>query len=315
MAETGSQDGSRPPYSNRGVYPLIVEGSSRPDFPVFDAYCATVHAHHDLVLDRLEDALEASGTRCRREEGPPIRFYAGNALLVDEKGHRLAQVRHGGQNPHPFVEAKGDTAAVVAETLREHFSHMPSRIDSAVDRAAPGLFEELADLARRFEAVHGLKYDTAGARFEHQDRGSTIYLGSRKSQVFVRIYQKGLKLAEEMGLAGSYIPASLRDWVRVEVEFKPQKKRARTLAARLDARAIWGTSLWLAEFATEALSIEAERVQVNERRESDHERALRFMASQYRSHLDQLLTDCQGDYAAAFEVLVELADLAPRKAA
>ena len=314
MAENSQFLEKRPPYSNRGVYPLIVEGSPLPISPTFDAYCASVYAHHDTVVDCLFRALSEAGEGVSLEDGPPIRFYTGNTLLLDENGRRLAQVRFGG-NPHPFVEAKGWQSPAVAQALRDTFEHSPSRIDSAFDRAAPGLFEQLVALAQDFEQRFGIRLDWAGAAVSNPDRGTTVYLGSRKSAVFVRIYQKGLKLAEEMGLVGEAIPDSLRHWVRIELEFKPQKKRAKEIASGLSPLGLWGVSPWTRQFAMEALSIEAERVTVTERRESDHQRALRFMAQQYRGHLEQLLRECGGDYSQAMAVLVDLADLAPARAA
>jgi hypothetical protein len=285
-----------------------------PISPSFDAYCATAYQHQEIVVDHLFRALSEAGEGVSLQDGPPVRFYSGNTLLMDERGHRLAQVRFGG-NPHPFVEAKGAPSPVIAQALRSLGDHSPSRIDSAFDRSGPELFAELTALARHFEKQFGLRLDWAGAAASNPDRGTTIYLGSRKSMVFVRIYQKGLKLAEEMGLVGDAIPDSLRHWVRIELEFKPQKKRAKQIAATLSPLDVWGVSQWTQQFAMDALSIEAERVTVTERRESNHQRALRFMAQQYRGHLDQLLRDCDGDYAQAMAVLVDLADLAPARAA
>jgi hypothetical protein len=287
--------------------------SEGPAAPHFDAYNATVYAHPVLILDHLEQALLDAGEATERVDGPPVRYYGANTLLLDQKGHRHLSVRHGGANGHPYVECKGTASTVVAEVLRANFDHSPARIDSAVDRSGPDLFMALHGLAKRYEAKLGLRLDYAGAALDHRTRGSTFYLGSRKSMVFVRIYQKGLQVAEQLGL--EVIPDELRNWVRLELEFKPDKKPAKQFARTLSPRDVWGTSQWTHEFAIEALSMEAERVNVRERRESNHERALRFMAKQYRTHLDQLLRDCNGDYEAAMAVLVELAELVPRQEA
>jgi DNA relaxase NicK len=191
------------------------------------------------------------------------------------------QVRHGGQNHHPFVEAKGETSECVASVIRQHFEHVPSRIDSALDLRGPTAFEQLRKLAHQFEAQRGLKLDYAGADPENPDRGTTIYLGSRTSQAFVRVYQKGLKHAEEMGLAGDAIPDELRHWVRVELEYKPDKRPARLIAAQLSPSSLWGCSPWTRDFAKLALSIEAEKVKMSETRETNHDRAMRYLVQQY----------------------------------
>ena len=311
MPDSVSLAGSPPPYSNRGVYPPIPHTHA----PTFDCYNATVFAHYSEIMDHLEQALLDAGFDTQRSDGPPIKFYARNSLLTDRTGYRLLQVRSGGSNPHPFVECKGPQSVPVAQALREQFRHRPARIDSAFDRAAPGLFGRMVDLSAAFERKYGLKRNFAGASPEHPNRGTTVYLGSRKAMVFVRIYQKGLQIAEEQGLAPEAISDELRNWVRIELEFKPQKRPAKEAAAQLDPVGCWGVSQWICDFAMQALSVEAERVNVIQRRVSDHDRALRFMAQQYRSHLDQLLHDCKGDYAAAMAVLVDLADLRPSEAA
>jgi hypothetical protein len=150
---------SRPPYSNRGVTSGIALTAGASDEPFFDAYCATVYAHPMKVLDYVEQALLDAGEWPTRQEGPPVRFYAHNALLIDPAGQRLAQVRHGGQNAHPFVEVKGVGSDAIAAALRENFKHGPSRLDSAYDLRAPGLFFTLRRIAHDFEARWGLKTD------------------------------------------------------------------------------------------------------------------------------------------------------------
>lgn len=280
MANEPATAAARPPYSNRGVTIPVDVACGGDDRSVFDAYCATVYAHPLLILDHLEQGLLDAGFEPQRQDGPPVRFYANNTLLVDGEGTRLLQVRHGGQNGNPFVEAKGAVSPVVAATLRQHFEHSPARVDSAHDLSGPDVFQQLRSLAHRYEAK-GLKIDYAGAAHDHPDRGTTIYLGSRKSQAFVRIYQKGLKHAEEMGLAPHEIPDELRNWVRVELECKPDKKPARERVAALSPDALWGVSPWTALFANEALLIDAKRVQMNERKESNQDRAMRFLVTQY----------------------------------
>jgi DNA relaxase NicK len=249
---------------------------------VFDAYLATVYAHPLLLLDHLEQALMDAGEAPQRVDGPPVRFYGSNTLLVDPDGSRLLSVRHGGRhNPHPFVECKGKPSAAVADMLRSTFEHAPARLDSAIDRHGPNLMHELNDLSLDFERRLGLKRDTAGADLDNWNRGSTVYLGSRTSQAFLRIYQKGLQIAEEMKLTGDAIPDELRYWVRIELEYKPDKRPARMKAVGLSPDALWGCSPWTQNFARLALQLDAKRVHMNVRRESNHDRSMRFLVQQY----------------------------------
>ena len=289
MVEKAKSAGDPPPYSNRGVTLRETIENKRTDPFVFDAYCASVSSEPQHVLDYLEQALIEAGFETSRVDGPPVAFYAKNRVIVDGDGHRILSVRSGGQNGKPFVECKGAASPVVAGELRAQFpDHMPTRIDSALDLRSPQVFEQFHQIARQFQD-RGTKLDIVGAPIDNMDRGTTIYLGSRKGSAFVRIYQKGLKHAEEMGLTGDAIPDALRHWVRVELEVKPPKGPGRKSIRTLTPQGLWGCSPWVRRFAKAALSIDAERVTMTERRESNHERAMRHCAAQYgEHHLEQI---------------------------
>lgn len=304
MNDMATLPSSFPPYSNRGVTMGAGDVSERGQGPVFDAYCATVRANPLKVLDYLEQALIDAGFETKRQAGPPVRFYGCNMLILDEHGDRLLSVRYGGRNNWPFVEAKGPVSPFVADLLRAEFPHhSPSRIDSALDLRGPEVFAELHKLALQFQAKD-IRLDYAGAPPEHPNRGTTIYLGSRKSQAFLRIYQKGLKHAEELGLAPDAIPDELRHWVRVELELKPDKGKARTASTALSPKAVWGCSPWIRDFAKASLSIDAERVHMREKRETNHSRAMRYLALHYGAHIIEDIEQ-RGSPEAMFAALLE----------
>lgn len=72
------------------------------------------------------------------------------------------------------------------------------------------------------------------------DGGCTCYVGSRQSEAFLRIYDKGI----ESGEGG--------DWVRVELELKASKARfaAFTMANEPDNRAYQWAQSWLSGYVT-----------------------------------------------------------------
>lgn len=238
-------------------------------------------------------------------QGEKIRYYARNLLLVAPTGHRLLQVRAGGSNPHPFVECKGDASELVCGFLRGTYDHRPARIDVAEDRRGERLFFQLIRLTKRIAKKYGLKWAPWGD-WVTPDAGRTIYLASRQSQVFVRVYEKGLKYAHDLGLP---VTDELRQWIRIEVEFKPQNPKSKASAQTLTPDAIWGTSDWLIEFASEAFGMEAQKINIAQRRESDMQRALRFMGKQYGAHLSALFDQCDRDLAAFGAAVAHLAGL------
>lgn len=288
--------------SNRGVYPPIAGEPCAG----FDAYCATVFHAAGPLLDELFCLMESAGFQPVRADGQKARFYAVNRVLLDPKGHQLLALKSGGANPHPHIECTGRASVTLARYLRETFDHRPTRIDHAVDRRAPGLFDELHAYAVQLCKQHRLKGVPKGD-WVTPDAGRTWEIGSRKSQVFVRIYEKGLEYAHKFG---EPVTDELREWVRIEIEFKPQTDVAKRLAPTIEGPQLWGSTGWTAQLASEVLSMATQPVSIRERRESDRERALRFMGLQYGAHLQSLLDECDGNLAH-FGHLV--ADLIPSK--
>jgi len=280
-----------PPYSNRRVYPSRGRDENLAFGSMFDAYCSTVFDEPKWLIDQLIYDLSAAGEKPTCAPGPPVRFYGENALLLDEFGKRLCSVRWGGANGYPFVECKGAASPVIAETLRREFDHRPARLDAALDRSAPKLFERYVRITRKLAKAYGLRLEPKGDWIT-PDAGRTIMLGSRYSQVVLRVYEKGLELAGKQDLE---LTDELRFLVRAEVEFKPQNQTARKRASTIAPQALWGLTAWLVDFANKAFNIDAARVKVTERREADYARALRFMAQQYRAHLRRLLDEHGGD--------------------
>jgi DNA relaxase NicK len=238
-------------------------------------------------------------------DGPKVRFYARNTVIIEPSGHRLLSVRSGGQNPHPFVECKGEASPFVCGFLRGRYDHNPSRIDVCEDRRAAGLFHRLHRLSKRIAKRYGIQWRPEGD-WSTPDAGRTIYIGSRSSQLMVRIYEKGIKFAKD---SGAPTTDELRNWIRIEVEFKPQNPVSRRLARTIEPSAIWGSAQWLADFAQEAFAMEAERININQRRESDQARALRFMGSQYGGHLRALYSELDGDLTAFGAAIADLAGI------
>ena len=117
------------------------------------------------------------------------------------------------------------------------------------------------------------------------------------------------KRAQEEGRTGDDIYPDDRNAVRVELEFRPQKKPAKAAAATLAPDAIWGVSPWIAEFASEVFAMNVQPISISDRRESNRDRALRFAATQYRKHFADLLEDCGGDVALWGSTMLTLADI------
>lgn len=300
------------PMSNRGVYPLSDEGINPVGVDGFDGYCATIYTTAiDALFDDLFVLFDSAGLDPVALDGPKPKYYSAMKILNDQKGHQMLALKWGGSNPHPHVECKGLPSRVLAEYLREHYDHRPTRIDYAVDRRGPDLFDRLHAYAKDLCMKYGLRGAPDGD-WVTKDAGRTWYIGNRSSQVFMRIYEKGLEYAKKLGLP---VTDELREWVRIEIEFKPQTKVAKKLAPSIDGPQLWGSTQWTSQIAKELLSMPTEPVCIRERRESNRERALRFMGSQYGAHLRSLFNDCDGDLAEFGRAIAELAGVEEKRTA
>lgn len=276
---------------------ILIGGSRPPNGPSpcagFDAYCATVFAQPEALFDELRCLMESAGFEPQEVDGGKVPYYSVHRVLADEKGHRLLALKSGGANPHPFVHCTGRAAQVLAIHLRKTLGHRPSRIDHAVDLRARGAFDALHRYATALCRDYRLSGRPAGD-WVTPDAGRTFYVGSRASQVYVRIYEKGLKYAHDLGLP---VTDELRDWVRVELEFKPQSKGAKELASGLEGAQLWGSTQWTRQLAEEVLSMPTQPITLRVRRESNTDRALRFAAAQYNRAFSELWAQCGNDPA------------------
>lgn len=298
--------GPRP--SNTGVYPCGPVTESPTLLHRWDWYRASVPASPQLVLLAIQKALEArDGVKGTLTPGRPRYSFKQAEIVSCASGHRVCEVLYGGQNPNPCVDASGESAQFVADILRENGTHYVSRGDVAVDRSAPGLFTAWTALALKLAKLHGLQCRVVSSPTD-LDAGSTVYLGSRKSEVFLRVYERGKKVARDEGVAPDLMHL-YRDAVRAELEFKPQKRLMKQALGSTAPEALWGVTVWLQDFAREAFAMNAEPINFRQRREADHERALRAVGTQYGRHLERLYRDCGYDDAQSFRTLRDYAGI------
>jgi len=269
--------------------------------------CASV----DHLLKVMSADLDPTGSlRFTADRRPPVAYYPQHVVLLDRLGREACSVFWGGQSINPNVEAKGHKAPAIAEVLRRHWPHLPSRVDPMREATRDGLFRDVRDVAFSLAERHRMD-PPKEIRNNHPDQGDTFYLGSRKSAACIRVYQPGLKRAQEEGRTGDLISDEERNAVRCELEFKPQKRKAKVAASTLTPDAMWGISPYVADFAAEVFAMDVQPISIAERRESNRNRALRCMGSQYQRHLADLWDECGHDLAEFGAAIAQLADLSP----
>lgn len=270
------------PLCNTGVHPPTGHTDTAHQSR-FDWYRATV----PISLEMLTKVCEPIAGQYPKIEDGAGRFNYRRSRTISNCGvERAATILFGGPNGHPNVEASGDYADKLAAVLRAGGAHRVTRCDIAVDLYGEGLYPELKGMAESLSDAHRIECREVSNR--NPTKGNTTYLGSRKSSVFARIYEKG------KADRGKYEPELedflLEKWVRIELEVKPQKEM-RERAASIEPAAFWGVSAWTAQLAEEAFDMAPEPIPFHPRRTATDDRAFQFMCAQYRNLLQRR---CEG---------------------
>jgi DNA relaxase NicK len=181
------------------------------------------------------------------------------------------KIRHGGQNADfgSNVTATGGDAPKLAEVLRQAFPrHRVSRVDSCEDFHHAEAYPYLRGIGLRIAKQFNVAVREITKPLPESDDGCTLYIGSEKSAISGRIYEKAKQLR-----VGS-------EWVRVELQVRPQK-RVKDVAAMLSPEDMWGLGKWTRALASEIGQTQIQRVDVQIYQPSDDERAYRHMLKQY----------------------------------
>lgn len=265
----------------------------------FDWYAATVRVNSALVLKQLADALRVE----LRELSKGLNGYT-NQVELRRDGEVIGKVLYGGNGGSPHVFASGSNADELAHVLRRLWPdhHGVSRCDVAIDFDGPGTWDRLEVFARSFAAEQGVKTSVYGDWITPgSPDGRTLYLGSRKSAVFLRIYEKGKQLRGLAVDSGQDPEGVSDDLVRVEIQVRPEKD-SRHIAARMDPVDAYGFSRWSQTFAADLFGLDLVRVSIKHVRDSDDDRALAFMRRQYGAVLERVVAEQFGGSWEAFGV-------------
>lgn len=240
----------------------------------FDWYQATIPSHPLALVDALLADLAPDGQVIA---GAGRHNYHQSFTINDAGGHRVALVLAGGPNGDPNATGSGPITDAFVRSVRSRWpSHNVTRFDSAQDFCEPGCFELLEKTCRTLAQDMGIK----GRAIVPDDpaEGRTYYMGATTSDVRVRLYEKTAELRRSLPPSRwGEIPENV---VRLETQVRPRKHH-KAVAAAVDAEQAWGFSRWTAELALRAMALEVSRIEMQAGRESDDERAWRFMLKQY----------------------------------
>lgn len=244
----------------------------------FDWYQGTIDAPAEEIGEGLRTSLP--GAEAFRA-GPGRQNYHHSMAVLNGDGETLATILHGGPNGNPNAYASGGNAEAFAATLRKLWpdQHKVTRLDSCEDLR--GDYSAIRDRCRLLAAPAGV------TGYEHaahgEEKGSTDYLGASTSRVQHRCYEKGKQMAARVREADA-VPL---DWVRLEVQWRPDKG-GRALAASVSPDDVWGVSPWVRSIAREVIGRCPDRLRAQPRLLTDFERTHAAFLLQYGPHLTRL---------------------------
>lgn len=263
----------------------------------WDWYQATVKDHGmainpNQLVDLLGKELHASGQKVDRG----LHGYESQTVLMSAEGDALARVLHGGRNRWPNAWGSGEHATRFADVMRMQFPdrHLVTRADVAHDVQAPDAFDQLLKKCLEVADDRHLNVSHAGD-WHRAEKGRTLYIGSRKSEQFIRLYEKGL---EQRGKAPTPEAAEAipDDWTRLELVAKPQKAHRRALLAAMEPADVFGVAIWTRQLADAVLALDVPRIERASWTRADDAVALDWMIRQYGSVLLRQVEMFGGDW-------------------
>jgi len=298
-----------PPMSNRGVAPALrpQTGQRHTDSPqnsvklskslFLDWYqCSfslkdinpqdlaySIASNYGCVIER-SDAVQRPYKMCHAVVSHETRAY--------KKPTTYATIHHGGHNERFLVRFSSDRAISGSQFLRQyHPDHIVSRLDVALDFDASAGFEKMVSWFVDYAKKNKLKTSQAGD-WLNAVGGRTLYIGSRQSLVYIRIYEKGIEqIDKKLNVHAS------PDWYRVEFEIKPQTADGKRLFSTITPEDALNCSPIMREFKERIMNKMADPISISAvRSRTGQDSAFRHMRYQYGKILETHLEESGFDY-------------------
>lgn len=263
----------------------------------FDYYSATVDAPPQVIIKTLSDLgheLQDSTPLARS-----YRYQQGFKVFHQREGV-AATICTGGNGPRTLVFASGQNTDKFVKLVRSEWpdNHFVTRADPAQDFIQPKSYDKLQKVCKTIAKNNGLQFpsyvDTLNPK-----AGRTQYIGSPKSNFRARLYEKGLEQLALMKWQPNdvyfYTPEGQKvlpdDWVRLELQVRPQGDAAKYLAAHAEPEQYFGFSNWTHELAQKAFALELERITLRQHKHLANDEKLRWMCKMYGNALLNLFDD------------------------
>ena len=275
----------------------------------FDWYQATIWDNNTHAIETIAKL----GHELRDCDGlaRAYRYNQGWQVLHKDLG-AVATILVGGNGGNVHAFASSDATDAFVDLVRTEYEgkHLVTRMDAAQDFNEAGAFMKLRRTCKRVAVAHRLGFQRIQDNL-NPESGRTQYIGSKKSDHFGRLYEKGWEQANKCKpLFPGFKPGMLQsitntvtgeqvkpaDWVRLELQVRPQGEEARRVASSATPEQAWGFTAWSHELAKEAMAIDLERIYIRTKKVSKDEEAMRWKCKQYGGMLSRTQSDL-GDWA------------------
>lgn len=242
--------------------------------PRFDWYQASISASEDDVISELVEAFHADMRPCR---GIP-QYDRSLSLHRTQHLETLCEISYGGNNgAHPHVKATGETAHPVATAIKTLWPvHSVSRVDSCYDFVGENLYDQIRPILDQCHHELGVFRNEMG----FPENGRTFYLGSPKSPVRLRCYEKDKELIAK---GQPYVPGHLR----LELQVRPRTAE-KTRYASLTPEALWGCTRWSRNVLSRVLALKPEPIKQVPKMKKTAENKLAYVFGQYAHTLQEV---------------------------
>lgn len=264
----------------------------------FDWYQGTIGGKVEGNLDLIKGLKpDYDLVRCRAIHN----FEVGYDLTLPNQ-HPFATFYWGGVNEGLHFKSTGSAAHGFYEGIKSvSLDYKVSRADSALDLVGEGSWDRLYSLCVSIAKARNLRISQVGDYIRGKSR--TLYIGSPKSVVYLRLYEKGWEQIDK-----EYDEGADTTWCRLELQVRPAS-RHKAKASSYDAESIWGSSSWSNELIKDVSGLSLERLKLGaEYKKPDFEKTFDYVMATYNKSLKSMADHLGGVDQLAKEIIKRLKD-------
>lgn len=257
-------------------------------------WSATTHQRREEFRDRpskqVQEYLDALGTHTALP-GKGLQGWPLSVQGYDGEGFLLGTVYFGGSRGDLHVLSTSSAADNARRAVASLDGAKTSRVDTRVDTLAE--FDSLLSICRAAADMYGSEIVTMEKEVKRESAGRTIYLGSPRSAIRVRCYEKHLESP------GQYVEGTNR----VEVQLRPPSKTKERVSGWTPAETFCA-SRTTRDLAARLGATFRPEVSVRVKKGTpDLQRTLEAMGNQYGNAVERFLNMTGGDVGTVLDYL------------